>query len=403
MANHNSVDTLSEGTILLDDQLWERLLELTDGAAALCFQCGVCTANCPWGAVRQEPLSVRTFMRQAQLGFRNGNDSLWLCTTCAQCEAYCPRGVNIPDVFRGLRTIAWERRAVLPGLPSLMWSIYWNNNPWSQPPSQRSNWAQNLDIPSFDPQLHEILLYIGCTSSYDCRAQNIARALVRLLRAAGVRFGFLGENEPCCGEATLSLGHKPYFREVAEGTARVFRKKDVGKIVTISPHCYDVFANHYPDVSEAFQPMHYTQYIAALLDEGRLEPRTFKEPVGYGGGEGVKVTFQDPCYLGRHNSEYEAPRRLLEVIPGVELVEMESHAVDGMCCGGGGGRMWLETPPGERFSDLRMGEVERTGADILVTACPFCLVCLEDSAKLMKMADLQVLDIAEIAALALYE
>lgn len=401
MAKYDLIEPSTEETILLDDQLWEELIELTDGAAALCFQCGVCTANCPWGAVRQEPLSVRTFMRQAQLGFQNGNESLWLCTTCAQCEAYCPRGVNIPDVFRGLRTIAWKRRAVLPGLPSLMWSVYWNNNPWSQPPSQRSNWAQNLEIPLFDPQVHEILLYIGCTSSYDRRSQNIARAVVRLLRAAGVAFGYLGEDEPCCGEAALSLGHKPYFREIAGDTAQVFRERGVGKIVTVSPHCYDVFANHYHDLPDDFQPMHYTQYLAALLDEGRLAPSTFKQPIKHDEGEGLKVTFQDPCYLGRHNGEYEAPRRLLEIIPGVELVEMESHAVDGLCCGGGGGRMWLETAPGERFSDLRMGEARSTGAEILVTACPFCLVCLEDSAKLMKMVELQVLDVAEIAAMAL--
>lgn len=401
MAKHDSVEPSTEEIILLDDQLWEELIELTDGAAALCFQCGVCTANCPWGAVRQELLSVRTFMRQAQLGFQKGNESLWLCTTCAQCEAYCPRGVNIPDVFRGLRTIAWKRRAVLPGLPSLMWSVYWNNNPWSQPPSHRSNWAQNLDIPPFDPQVHEILLYIGCTSSYDRRAQDIARAVVRLLRAAGVGFGFLGVDEPCCGETALSLGHKPYFREIAGGTAQVFCERGVGKIVTVSPHCYDVFANHYHDLPDDFQPMHYTQYLTALLDEERLAPSTFKRPVSQDGGEEVKVTFQDPCYLGRHNSEYEAPRRLLRTIPGVELVEMESHAVDGLCCGGGGGRMWLETAPGERFSDLRIGEARRTSAKILVTACPFCLVCLEDSAKLMKMAELQVLDVAEIAAMAL--
>lgn len=390
-----------EDSILIDDELWEELIELTDGAAALCFQCGVCTANCPWGVVRQEPLSVRTFMRQAQLGIRNGNESLWLCTTCAQCEAYCPRGVNISDVFRSLRTVAWERRAVLPGLPSLMWSVYWNNNPWSQPPSQRSLWAQSLDIPQFNPQVHEILFYTGCTSSYDRRAQEIARALVKLLRAAGVQFGFLGEDEPCCGEAALSVGHKPYFREIAEGTAQVFREKGVSKLVAISPHCYDVFKNHYQHVSDDFQPLHYTQYLVELLDEGRLGPSAFTQPVGKASDEGVKVTFQDPCYLGRHNNEYEAPRRLLAAIPGVELVEMESNAVDGLCCGGGGGRMWLETAPGERFSDLRMLETERTGAEILVTACPFCLVCLEDSAKVMKMADLQVLDVAEIAARAL--
>ena len=377
--------------ITIDDILWERLLDLTSGAAALCYQCGVCTATCPWGLVKKEPLSVRTFMRQAQLGIRDGDESLWLCTTCAQCEVLCPRGVEIADVFRALRMIAWERRTVEHGLPSLLWSVYWNNNPWSQPPSQRAQWAKKLNMPTFDPQRHEILFYVGCTSSYDRRAQKIALALVKILETAGTHFGFLADDEPCCGEAVLNVGHKPYFQEIAENTAKVFRERGVTRLVTISPHCYDVFKNHYVG-QNAISSYHYTQFLAQLLEEGHLK---FDKSLD------VKVTFQDPCYLGRHNDEYEAPRRVLTAIPGLELVEMENTRSDGLCCGGGGGRMWLETAPGERFSNLRVKQVAKTGADILATACPFCLVCLEDSAKTMRKKKLQVMDVAEIATMAL--
>lgn len=380
--------------VFIDDELWERLSELTSGAATVCYQCGVCTATCPWGEVKQEPLSVRKFMRQAQLGFQDGNESLWLCTTCAQCEAYCPRGVNISDVFRGLRTIAWEQRSTMTGLPSLLWSVYWNNNPWTQPPSQRSGWAKNLDIPAFNPQEHEILLYSGCTASYDRRAQNIARALVRILQSAGVRFGYLGEDEPCCGEAVLSVGHKPYFLEIAQFTSTLFQERGVTDLVTISPHCYDVFKNHYPAAagSNGITPHHYTRYLRRLIDDGRLK---------FDGHLDAQVTFQDPCYLGRHNSEYQAPRKILAAIPGIELVEMQNHGQDALCCGGGGGRMWLETPACERFSDLRVEQAAQTRADYLVTACPFCAVCMEDSAKMKKGKSPQVLDVAEIVALAL--
>jgi Fe-S oxidoreductase len=378
--------------ITLDDRLWERLIELTDGAAALCYQCGVCTASCPWGLVRQEHLSVRGLMRQAQLGLHNGGDDLWLCTTCAQCQAYCPRGVDISDVFRGLRAIAWEENAAAGGLPNLLWSLYWNDNPWSQPPSQRTGWARDLSLPAFDPSEHEILLYVGCTSSYDKRAGQVARALVRLLRAAGVPFGYLGEDEPCCGEAALSVGHKPYFQEIAEQTTKTFQERGVGELVCISPHCYDVFRNHYPAAPDGFNARHYTQYLAGLIAEGRLQ---FK------GALSARLTFQDPCYLGRHNDEYQAARYLMEAIPGVELVEMSDHGIDGLCCGGGGGRMWLETAPGERFADLRVQQALETHAQLLATACPFCLVCLEDSAKQVRNAELHVMDIAEIAALAL--
>ena len=378
--------------LVIEDSIWERLIDLTNGEAALCYQCGTCTATCPWGMVRQEHLSVRRLIRQAQIGLYNGNSDLWLCTTCAQCEAQCPRGVKITDVFRGLRTLAWEERQVEEGLPSLLWSVFWNENPWSQPPSQRSDWSKGMDIPAFDPSLHEILLYIGCTSSYDRRAQKIARALVKVLDAAGVSYGYLGETEPCCGESALSVGHRPYFQEIAAETAQCLRAKGVSRLVTISPHCYDVFKNHYPLDGEDLEPIHYTQYLADLIEQGRLTfPRTFE----------TRITFQDPCYLGRHNGEYEAPRSVLSNIPGVELVEMPNTRTEGLCCGGGGGRMWLETEAGERFSDLRVQQAAETGAQTLATACPFCVVCLEDSTKSMHLEHIRTLDVAEIAAMAL--
>jgi Fe-S oxidoreductase len=381
--------TTREDAMLIDDEFWEALVERTDGAAALCFQCGVCTATCPWGLVKHKALNVRSMMHQAQLGLKGEDGGLWLCTTCAQCEALCPRGVDIPQVMRGLRSLAWERRETQAGLPSLLWSMFWNDNPWDQPPSQRARWAKNVAIPDYDPQLHDILLYIGCTSSYDQRAQRIAVALTQVLTSAGVKFGFLGEEEPCCGEAALSVGHLDYFKEVAAQTARLFSQRGVTNVVTISPHCYDVFQNHYPEIRQGFKAQHYTQFIASLLDEGQLElHQSLDHP----------VTFQDPCYLGRINGEYAAPRQILNSIPGVLLLEMELSAQDGLCCGGGGGRMWLETPVGERFSDLRIQQAGETGADLLATACPFCVTCLEDSIKSQPSNHLQVIDIAELVA-----
>jgi len=397
-------------TYVINDTLWERLIELTDGAASLCYQCGVCTAACPWGLVRKDTFSVRTIIRKAQLGLQNVNDTLWLCTTCGQCHLYCPRGVNICEVFRSLRDIAWEEKITADGLPSLLWSVFWNGNPWAQPPSRRADWAKGLEIPYFDKDQHEILLFIGCTSSYDRRAQKISRSLVKVLQAANVRYGYLGENEPCCGEAVLSTGHKPYFRDIAKKTIEVFNNSGASHIVTLSPHCFDVFKNHYPTdmLQNQITFEHYTQYLAQLINDERLvlsgqnETSTSEIDLSLGIGNipKINITYQDPCYLSRHNQEYLAPRQILELIPGFQLVEMEHHAEDGLCCGGGGGRMWLETAPGERFADLRIVEATNTNAEYLVTACPFCVVCLEDSVKSKRIDSLKVIDIAE--ALALY-
>ncbi len=376
-------------TYVLDDALWERILELTQGAAAPCFQCGVCTASCPWGLVRDQPFSVRRILHEAQLGLLDGDSALWLCTACGQCEGTCPRGVPIASVLQNLRYILWERRLDLQALPSVLWSLYWNGNPWWQPPSQRAGWAADLNLPSFDSQAHDILLYIGCTPSYDRRAQNIARALVRVFRAAGVTFGILGEHEPCCGEAALSLGHMPYFEELASAAAQVFEQRGVQRLVAISPHCYDAFRNHHNGMGERIQILHYTQFLHQLVDQGRLRfPRAVD----------LEVTFHDPCYLGRWNGEFAAPRRVLESIDGVRLSEMERHGDDALCCGGGGGRMWMETPADERFSDLRVQEALATGASVIATACPFCVSCLEDSLKGQRLKDLRVMDVAEIAA-----
>jgi len=374
----------------IDDDLWEELMELTQGAIGPCYQCGVCTATCPWGIVRDEIFTVRTLIRNAQIGSMEGFEELWTCTTCAQCEATCPRGVPIADVMRGLRYMLWKRRNLLDGLSSTVWSIFWNNNPWSQPPSQRAQWAQKIDLPLYDASQHEVLLYVGCTPSYDRRAQQISYALVNCLKNAGVAFGILGEDEPCCGESVLSLGHKPFFQELVSNATRIFHEKKVAKIVTISPHCYDVFLNHYPKSDYGFKPMHYTQYLDTLIQDGRLS---------IPGSMDQTITFHDPCFLGRWNQEYDAPRRVLNEIPDITLVEMERHGSEALCCGGGGGRMWMETPIGERFSDLRVIEAQATGANTIATSCPYCIACLEDSIKAENIENLQVLDIAEILAL----
>lgn len=327
-------------------------------------------------------------IREAQLGIDAGNEGLWLCTDCGQCEAICPRDVPVAEVTRALRQIAWEDRLLPEGLSPILWSLYWNNNPWSQPPSERSTWSSDLDLPQFDSEKHDILLYIGCTSSYDPRLAEIASALVYLLRSSGAAFGVLGDDEPCCGDAAFSLGHKMFFNELAEKATSVFNRRGVKRLVTLSPHCYNVFTSHYPrSFRQVIEVHHYTQFLSWLLENGRI---SFERPVP------CTVTYHDPCLLARAHPNSNVSRRILDAIPGLKMVEMERSKESTLCCGGGGGRMWQETEPGQRFSDLRIKEAYETGAEMLVTACPFCLTCLEDSAKFNKTISLEVLDLAEL-------
>jgi Fe-S oxidoreductase len=419
--------------IILDDDRWQQVLEATGGWAAACYQCGLCSAVCPWGQVRSPeapPVSVRQMVRAAQLGLSSealpAGAPLWLCTTCRACEVRCPRGVPVTDVVLGLRELAWKEPWLAgqapPALAGMLWDIHWDGNPWGRPPSQRTVWSRDLALPDFDPTLHEALYYVGCTAAYDRRSQHVARALVNVLRTAGVTFGTLGETEPCCGDAARSVGQRGYFGEMVEVNSRLFReragvsagpdgdghlpKREGGPVlVTTSPHCYDTLRNHYPALQDVFRPLHYTQYLAELVEAGRL---SFPSPLS------LRVTFHDPCVLGRGNDEYEAPRRVLQAIPGVEVVEMASNRAEALCCGGGGGRMWLETAAEERFGKLRVNQAHQTGASTLATACPYCISCLEDALKVEASAAtertgdagktagtdtsvMRVLDIAEIA------
>jgi Fe-S oxidoreductase len=322
------------------------------------------------------------------MGVDQQDGEMWWCTTCRACEEQCPRGVPIADVMLALRRLAWQDGRVPEGLSPVMWALFWDGNPWRRPPSQRAAWARGLDIRSF-AATDEVLFYAGCTSSYDNRSQKVARALAGVLSAAGVSFGTLGEEEPCCGDAAYALGQHDYLRQIIEANVQRFQEAGVGTVVTVSPHCYDMFLNHYP-TSDGFRPLHYTQYLAQLIDEGRLSLDTDFP---------LKATFHDPCYLGRRNDVYDPPRRVLDAIPGLELVEMEQSRADALCCGGGGGRMWMDTKAGERFSDLRVRDAVDTGAEVLVTACPHCIACLEDSLK-QSGSTMRVMDVAEVVCAA---
>jgi len=356
----------------------------------LCMQCGMCAGSCPWRIV-DGPFNIRRLIRMAQLGVEGyeSDDILYGCTTCNKCVLKCPRGVTIIDIVKAMRAMIAETGAIPGVLRTATGSVHSNGNPWSEPREKRTAWMKGLDVPAFDAGT-EYLLFVCCTSAYDVRSQNIARAMVKVLSAGGVSFGVIGEEENCCSESVRKMGDETLFTNTAEKNIKLYQARGVKKIITTSPHCYYTFTKEYPELGGEFEAVHYTLLLAGLLREGKLK---------LSGTLDKQVTYHDPCYLGRHNDIYDEPRALISAVTGGKLVEMKRVRHESLCCGAGGGRLWMETKPEWRFSDLRIHEACETGAPILATACPYCISMLEDSRKTVNKEDrIEIKDISELIA-----
>jgi len=262
------------------------------------------------------------------------------------------------------------------------------------PREDRGLWAEGLSIKPFEKGI-EYLYYVGCTPSYDPRVQKVAQSLVRLMQQSNLSFGILGSEESCCGSEVRRLGEAGLFEMVVEETTEAYKGLGVEKMFTTSPHCFNAFKNDYATIlgeaEHKLQVQHYTQILAGLIERGELK---------FTGTLEKTITYHDPCYLGKHNSVFDEPRTVLNSIPGVKLVEMDRSREKSLCCEGGGGRMWLEgTNPGTRLAQQRVQEALETGAEILATACPFCLLTLDEAVKHLNAQEkIQVMDIAELAA-----
>jgi len=354
-----------------------------------CFQCGLCDVVCPWNKVRN--FSMRKLIREATFGLTEiESEEIWRCTTCGRCPQQCPRDVKQIESGVSLRRIATEYgvfpTSVKP-IRTISGSLVGEGNPFGEERKKRANWAEGLSVKTFTEGM-EILYFPCCYLCYDPRLKKVARATATILNRAGVDFGILGAKENCCGESIRKTGDEDVFKRLAKENIKTFIDNGVKKILVSSPHCYHTFKNEYPEFMVNFEVVHISQYIFQLIHEGRLE--LTKE-------YGWKFTYHDPCYLGRHNGIYGEPREVLKKIPGLELNEMAESRVDSFCCGGGGGRIWMETPKGERFSDLRLEQAVGVGAEVLVTACPYCITNFEDSRLNRENSEvIQIKDITEI-------
>lgn len=349
-----------------------------------CMQCGTCTGVCPWPTV--EVFSPRTLLRQVSLGLEGWEETLvWRCLTCRACELRCPRGVGVTEVMRAAREVLQSSGGAPRALGGPLASLRAEGNPWEGRAGERSVWMNELGVPAWTPDCDTFLLPC-CTQVHDARSRRAARALVTVLRAAEVRFGSIADGLVCCGDQARKVGAEQLYQQLLRTNEQHLRLARARSICAVSPHCWSVLRGE-PELPDS---EHSTLLLDRLLQEGRLS---------FAGTRDVVVTYHDPCYLGRHAGVYEAPRRLLRAVPGVELREMERHGDDSLCCGGGGGGLWHELPPEERLAVHRVREARDTGAAVLVTACPYCMLMFEDAIKALDWeGEIEVLDIAEVLA-----
>jgi Fe-S oxidoreductase len=317
---------------------------------------------------------------------------LWACTTCGTCSLRCPAGVKNVELIMGIRNFLANRGEVPSTIRDALENTLLHGNPWGRFRDRRADWAKDLGVKIFGQETSETLFFVGCAPSYDPRVQAVSTALVKIFQKAGLDFGILGKKESCCGNEIRRMGEQTLFRKLAKDNSALFKKLGVKRIITISPHCFNAFKNEYPDMDIPVQ--HYTQVLANLIEMGKLKISKELD---------IPTTYQDPCFLGKQNLIFDEPRRILTSIPGLDFREMDRTKQRSLCCEGGGGRMWTEVgTEGKRNGEIRIREAIGLGAKVIATACPFCLLTLEDASKTSGLAsEIMVKDIAELVVEAL--
>ncbi|HET9248772.1 MAG TPA: heterodisulfide reductase-related iron-sulfur binding cluster [Actinomycetota bacterium] len=365
-----------------------------------CTECGRCQEVCPaWETGK--PLSPKLLimdLRDRVVAEQAGEVELqplvpnavtdqvvWDCVTCGACVRECPVDIEHIDTIVDLRRNLVMAESRFPQeAGGMLRGVENQENPWGQPASARLDWTKDVEVRVLqegDPA-PEVLFWVGCAGAFDERAQQTTRSVVRLLQAAGVDVAVLGPREKCTGDPARRMGHEYLFQMLAEQNVETLNGAGVTKIVASCAHCFNTFANEYPDYGGTYEVVHHTQLLSELIAAGRLQPRS---------GNG-KVTYHDACYLGRHNGEFDAPRSVI----GGDIAEMPRSRERSFCCGAGGARMWMEEES-PRINDTRFEEAAATGAETVATACPYCLVMLDDAAK-GKGSDVRVADAATLLA-----
>ncbi len=391
---------------------WKQLLDL-----ATCTECGRCQEQCPaWNT--DKPLSPKLLIMSLRDSlFKSANqilgttdnseandlpslvpdviekDILWSCTTCGACVEQCPVDIEHIDTILDMRRYQVLMESDFPTeAGTMLRNIENRGDPWGLGASQRTQWTEGLDfeIPIIDGQIPddiEYLFWVGCAGALDERARKTTQSIARLLHQANISFAILGQSESCTGDSARRIGNEYLFQMQAMANIETLNGVNAKKIIASCPHCFNTLANEYPALGGNYEVIHHSQLLAVLIEQKKINAGTFK----------AKVTYHDPCYLGRHNRVFDEPRSVLDAVDGVEQIEMHRHREKGFCCGAGGARMWLEENIGERINMNRTAEAIATGAEVVSTACPFCMIMIDDAVKAYQKADdVKVLDVAQI-------
>ena len=417
MPNLMETNLESFGAATIEDFTWKQLLD-TDA----CTMCGRCTAVCPAHATgkpldpREIVLKIGTVMsltgpggtgpgkvsppvsidpeitvKTSSVFERITSEEIWSCTTCKACDENCPVGIEILDKILDMRRYLSLMESDFPSsLGSAYKSMENTGNPWGIGQGERADWAKGMEevaiVDPSSPLEHEYLYWVGCAGSFDDKNKKVSQATAKLLTRAGVDFAILGPNEQCTGDPARRSGNEYIFQMLAMANVESLNGMGVKKIITQCPHCFNTLLNEYPQLGGHYEVVHHSQLLESLIADGRLDLSNASLD--------ERLVYHDSCYLGRHNDVYSAPRKVLGSLKGISIVEAPRNGTKGMCCGAGGGRMWMEEDTGTKVNDERAEELVGTGAQRVATACPFCYIMMDDGVKGLGHDDVIVQDIS---------